>query len=39
MFLAEKLNKSLEEIMLLSTLEIQLWVAYVELRNELSESK
>ena len=39
MFLAEKLNKSLEEIMLLSTFEIQLWVAYVELRNELSESK
>ena len=39
MFLAEKLCKSLEEVMLLSTFEIQLWVAYLELRKELSELK
>ena len=39
MFLAEKLCKTLDEIMMLSTLEIQMWVAYLELRQELSESK
>ena len=39
MFLAEKLSKSLEEVMMLSTFEIQLWVAYLELRKELSELK
>ena len=39
MFLAETLSKTLDEIMMLSTFEIQLWVAYFELRKELSESK
>ena len=32
--LGEILNKSLDEIMELSTLEIQLWSAYFDLKNE-----
>jgi len=39
MFLAETLCKTLDEIMMLSTLEIQMWIAYFELRKELSELK
>ena len=35
MTIAEKLGKTLEEMMEISTLEFQMWVAYFELKNEL----
>ena len=39
MTIAEKLGKNVGEIMEISTLEFQMWIAYFELKNELeSES-
>ena len=35
MTIAEKLGKTLEVIMQISTLEFQMWIAYFELKNEL----
>ncbi len=35
MSIAEKLCKTLDEIMEISTLEFQMWVSYFELKNEL----
>ena len=35
MNIAEKLGKTLEEMMEVSTLEFQMWIAYFELKNEL----
>ena len=37
MNIAEKLGKTLEEIIEISTLEFQMWVAYFEIKNELEE--
>ena len=37
MNIAEKLGKTLEEAMEMSTLEFPLWVAFYELKNELAE--
>ena len=35
--IAEKLGKTLEEMIEISTLEFQMWVAYFEIKNELEE--
>jgi len=35
MTIAEKLGKTVGEIMEISTLEFQMWIAYFELKNEL----
>ena len=35
MNIAEKLGKTLEEIIEISTLEFQMWVAYFEIKNEM----
>jgi len=37
MSLAEKLGKTIEEIMEISTLEFEMWIAFTELKNELNE--
>ena len=37
MSIAEKLGKTLEEMIEISTLEFQMWVAYFEIKNELEE--
>ena len=37
MNIAEKLGKTLEEIIEISTLEFQMWVSYFEIKNELEE--
>ena len=37
MNIAEKLGKTLEEAMEMSTVEFQLWVAFYEIKNELAE--
>jgi hypothetical protein len=37
MNIAEKLGKTLDEILEISTLEFQLWISYFELKNELQE--
>ena len=37
MNIAEKLGKTLEEIIEISTLEFQMWVEYFEIKNELEE--
>ena len=37
MSIAEKLGKTLEEMIEISTLEFQIWVAYFEIKNELEE--
>ena len=37
MNIAEKLGKTLEEIIEISTLEFQMWVAYYEIKSELEE--
>ena len=37
MNLAEKLGKTLDEIMEISTLEFQMWIAYTELKSEVQE--
>ena len=37
MNIAEKLGKTLEEIIEISTLEFQMWVAYFEIKKEIEE--
>ena len=37
MNIADKFGKTLEEIIEISTLEFQMWVAYFEIKNELEE--
>ena len=37
MNIAEKLGKTLGEMIEISTLEFQMWVAYFEIKNELEE--